>query len=245
MLQKLIIGLLALFSPFLVNAQEVSEFKLQKVTSTIKIDGLPDDEAWRNIPEIKDFWQYFPTDTLPAQQGISVKIGYDDKHIYFLAVMKNRKIDRSYITPSLRRDFRGEANDGFSIIIDPFQDQTNGFQFGVNPFGVQREGLISNGGSTGSDLSFSWDNKWFAGAKQFEGYWVAEGAIPFSTLRFKPGSKYWNFKFYRIDSESAERVVFPRLPRQFQILNLVSMCRGVWDEPLAKKNTNIAIIPYS
>jgi hypothetical protein len=244
MLQKLIIGLVALFSPFLVNAQEVSEFKLQKVTSTIKIDGLPDDEAWKNIPEIKDFWQYFPTDTLPAQQGISVKIAYDDQHIYFLAVMKNRKMDRGYITPSLRRDYRGEANDGFSIIIDPFQDQTNGFQFGVNPFGVQREGLVSNGGSEGTDLSLSWDNKWFAGAKQFEGYWVAEGAIPFSTLRFKPGTKYWNFKFYRIDSESAERVVFPRLPRQFQILNLVSMCRGVWDEPLAKKNTNFAVIPY-
>jgi len=113
MLQKLIIGLLALFSPFLVNAQEVSEFKLQKVISAIKIDGLPDDEAWKNVPEIKDFWQYFPTDTLPAQQGISVKIAYDDKHIYFLAVMKNRKIDRGYITPSLRRDYRGEANDGF------------------------------------------------------------------------------------------------------------------------------------
>jgi len=244
MLQKLIIGLLALFSPLLVNAQEVSEFKLQKVISAIKIDGLPDDEAWKNIPEIKDFWQYFPTDTLPAQQGISVKIAYDDQHIYFLAVMKNRKLDRTYITPSLRRDFRGEANDGFSLIIDPFQDQTNGFQFGVNPFGVQREGLVSNGGSEGTDLSLSWDNKWYADAKQFEGYWVAEGAIPFSTLRFKPGSKYWNFKFYRIDSESAERVVFPRLPRQFQILNLVSMCRGVWDEPLAKKNTNFAVIPY-
>lgn len=179
---KPILGLLALFIPFFSNAQQISEFNLRKVSASIKIDGIADDEAWKNIEEIKDFWQYFPTDTIPAQQGISVRLCYDDENIYFIAVMKNRKVDRNYITPSLRRDYRGEANDGFSIIIDPFQDQTNGFQFGINPFGVQREGLVSNGGSEGTDLSLSWDNKWFAGAKQFEGYWVAEGAIPFSTL---------------------------------------------------------------
>jgi hypothetical protein len=92
MLQKLILGLLALLSPCLVNAQQEGEFNIKKVTSTIKIDGLPDDEAWKNIEEITDFWQYFPTDTVPAQQGISVKICYDNQHIYFLAVMKNRKI---------------------------------------------------------------------------------------------------------------------------------------------------------
>lgn len=139
MLQKLILGLFALLFPCFVNAQQGPEFNLKKVTTTIKIDGLPDDEAWKNIEEITGFWQYFPTDTLPAQQGISVKIAYDNQNIYFLAIMKNRKVKRTYITPSLRRDYRGEANDGFSLIIDPFQDQTNGFQFGVNPFGVQRE----------------------------------------------------------------------------------------------------------
>ena len=83
MLQKLILGLLALLSPCLVNAQQDAEFKLKKITSTIKIDGLPDDDAWKNIEEITGFWQYFPTDTVPAQQGISVKIGYDNQHIYF------------------------------------------------------------------------------------------------------------------------------------------------------------------
>jgi hypothetical protein len=239
------IVLLALSIPFMIQAQQGDDFTIKKISTAIKVDGSPDDEAWKNIEEINRFWQYFPTDTVPAQQGISVKICYDHQHLYFLAVMKNRKKDRTYITPSLRRDFRGEANDGFSLIIDPFQDQTNGFQFGVNPFGVQREGLVSNGGSEGTDLSLSWDNKWYADAKQFEGYWVAEGAIPFSTLRFKPGSRYWNFKFYRIDSESAERVVYPRLPRQFQILNLVSVCKGVWEEPITKKSTNISLIPYT
>jgi len=206
--------------------------------------GIPTTKPGYRSLIISDFWQYFPTDTLRAQQEISVRLGYDDQNLYFLAVMKNNKTERNYITPSLRRDYRGEANDGFTMIIDPFLDQTNAFQFGVNPFGVQREGLISNGGADGMDLSLSWDNKWYADAKQFPGYWCAEGAIPFSTLRFKPGTRHWNFKFYRIDSETAERTIYPRLLRQFQILNLAQMCRGVWQEPLEKKNANLAIIPY-
>ncbi len=33
----------------------------------------------------------------------------------------------------------------------------------------------------------SWDNKWFVEVNQYEDRWVAEMAIPFSTLRFKEG----------------------------------------------------------
>ena len=44
-------------------------------------------------------------------------------------------------------------------MFDTYSDRANAFLFGINPFGVQREGLISNGGITGN-LDLSWNTKW-------------------------------------------------------------------------------------
>jgi len=53
--------------------------------------------------------------------------------------MFNESESRKYVTPSLRRDYRGPAIDAFTLVIDTYKDRTNGFLFGVNPYGVQRE----------------------------------------------------------------------------------------------------------
>jgi hypothetical protein len=51
-------------------------------------------------------------------------------------------------------------------------DRTNSFSFGMSPFGVQREGLVVNGGAQSDDLSLSWDNKWVGESKMYEDFWV-------------------------------------------------------------------------
>ena len=43
-----------------------------------------------------------------------------------------------------------------TIAFDTFSDRTNAFQFGMNPFGVRREGLVSNGGAERGNLSLDW-----------------------------------------------------------------------------------------
>ena len=77
-----------------------------------------------------DFMQYFPADSIPAVSGNEFMMAYDDEFLYFAAKMYNIDPDRKYVTPSLRRDYRGDI-DGITLILDPFQDNTNGFQFGV------------------------------------------------------------------------------------------------------------------
>jgi hypothetical protein len=172
------------------------------------------------------------------------KVLYDDQFIYVLGVMQNPDGDRDYITPSLRRDFFGEANDSFSILIDAFQDNTNAFIFGINPFGVRREGLIANGGSGQGAFSLNWDNKWKGEVRQEDGYWVAEMAIPLKTLRFAEGQTKWNVNFYRVDSEYAERSTWSPISRNFSIVNLATMRKMNWDEPTEKPGSNISFIPY-
>ena len=212
----------------------------------VQIDGSLDDEAWKMAEVAGNFMQYFPFDTSLAESQTEVRLAYDDQFLYLGAKMYNKdKQRKTYVTPSLRRDYRGEANDGITLILDPFQDNTNAFQFGVNPFGVQREGLIANGGSNSGDLSLSWDNKWYAEAKQYGDYWVAEMAIPFKTLRFKEGSDRWNINFYRIDSEDGERSTWTPIPRNYRIISLAYIGELVWDKPLQKPGANLAVIPYA
>jgi hypothetical protein len=209
----------------------------------IIIDGALNDEGWNQAYEASQFQQYFPFDSLSAQYATRFKLTYDDEFLYFSAKMENNHKERRYVTPSLRRDYRGNI-DGITLLIDPFQDNTNAFQFGVNPYGVQREGLITNGGQRPDDLSLSWDNKWYAAAKQYEDYWTAEMAIPFKTIRFKEGSEKWNINVYRIDTQEGERSTWSPIERQFLLMSLAFMKELNWEEPLKKPGSNISLIPY-
>lgn len=228
--------------PTLLFSQN-GDYNIKKATKPIVIDGALDEAAWTETQLVQDFYQYFPSDSALADSKVEIRMTYDDQYLYVGAKMYNLNDDRTYAVPSLRRDYRGNF-DGITIEIDPFQDNTNAFQFGINPYGVQREGLISNGGVRGGDLALSWDNKWISEAQQHKGYWIAEAAIPFKTLRYKEGSDRWNINFYRIDTEEGERSTWSRIPRNFLILSLAFMKELVWDEPLKKAGPNFSVIPY-
>ena len=239
------IGVLVLMAVLVTASRsQDNSYKIRKALGAIELDGILDEDDWKLAQVATDFMQYFPFDSVTANSKTEVRMTYDDQFVYFSAKLYNLDRKRKYVTPSLRRDFRGEANDGVTLIIDPFQDNTNAFFFGINPFGVRREGLIVNGGGQPGDLDLSWDNKWYGESRQEDGYWTAEVAIPFKTLRFKDGSVKWNVNFYRVDSENSERSTWTPIPRNFRIISLAFMQELIWDEPLQKPGSNISLIPY-
>lgn len=228
---------------FCTSATFAQDIVFKKIDTPILIDGEID-AIWSEADSAFNWMQQFPYDSSLAVNQSVAKVLYDDKNIYVLGVMYNATEDRAYVTPSLRRDFRGAANDNFTVILDTFQDRTNAFTFGINPFGVRREGLISNGGSGETSFSLDWDNVWRGEAKIYKGYWVAEIAIPLNSLRFNEGQKNWNLNFYRVDSESAERSTWAPVQRNFTLFNLASLRIGGWEEPTKKSGKNISFIPY-
>lgn len=218
-----------------------------KIKMEIKLDGVLDEPIWQQEGWAEDFQQFFPSDTSLAKAQTRVKVAFDDKFLYIAAVMSNlgpRRPDE-YVSTSLRRDYRGEQNDGVSFIFDTFNDYSSGFQFGINPFGVQRESLIANGGMQSGDLNLAWDNKWYSEAKIYGDYWTIEAAIPFSTLRYNDGASNWNVNFYRIDSKYNERSTWSPIPRNFNVINLAFNRKLIFSEPLKKESTNLSIIPYA
>lgn len=244
------VTILAILGPLLAYSQDLT---IKRAISPIKIDAEMNDPTWAAMDVAKDFNQYFPNDTVLATAPTEVRMTYDDNYIYIFAKMYNLG-PRSYVVPSLRRDYRGPAFDGFTVVLDTYKDKTNAFVFGVNPYGVQREGLITNGGNqtrsrapgNGSGaFSLTWDNKWVAETKIHEDYWVAEMAIPFKTLRFKENQDSWYINFYRIDSEYTERSTWSPIPRNFSLINLGFNKTLQWDEPLRAPGKNISLIPYT
>ncbi|MGL4631912.1 MAG: DUF5916 domain-containing protein [Leadbetterella sp.] len=216
---------------------------LVKYTSDkIIIDGILDEAAWKIADTIQDFQQYFPNDNVKAEYDSHIKIVQSDKFIYVAGTLFAK--GNKFITPSYRRDFRPLGNDNITLCFDTFSDKTNGFLFGTNPFGVQREGLMSNGATDGSSLNTFWDNKWYVESKIGENCWYFEAAIPLNVLRYNENSTTWNFKAYRFDSQSNETSVSTPLIRT-QILMALAFTRKItFERPLKKSGRNVSLIPY-
>lgn len=238
--------LVGVFSFFQAEAQAPAQqnafaFKLKE---PITLDGILDEAIWKDAEGWNgNFMQYFPSDTSLSKVPTRVKIAFDDTNLYIAAIMENTG-PRKYVTTSLRRDYRGEQNDGISFVFDTFNDGTNAFQFGVNPYGVQREALLANGGSRAEDLNLAWDNKWYAEAKMMENHWQVEVIIPLSTIRFNEGAQNWNVNFYRVDSHTGERSTWAPIPRNIPIITTAFLRKMIFEEPLQKKGANVSLIPY-
>ena len=198
-------------------AQEYICISIFKTSEKINIDGELKEDVWSKCDQASDFWQNFPFDTSIAITKTVAMITYDEKNIYVAAICYD-SLPGNYIIQSLKRDFAYPVSDAFVVTIDPFADKQNGFSFGVNPYGVQREGLVSNGGDQGATIN--WDNKWFSEVKRFKDKWIVEMAIPFKSIRFKNDLKDWRINFSRNDLKRNENSTWNKVPRQFNVSSL-------------------------
>ena len=154
--QKKIFILLLCFSFTIIsNAQkDVTAFLINK---KLVIDGKEDDEAWKMVEYKSSFWQWRPSDSIPARTQTKFKVLMDENNIYFL--VKAYTDGNRFLIPSLKRDFNWNA-DYITILLDTFNDATNAYAFQSNPYGVQSEGLISGGNTDWrSDRNYSWTTK--------------------------------------------------------------------------------------
>ncbi|MEN8928961.1 MAG: DUF5916 domain-containing protein [Flavobacteriales bacterium] len=241
-MKKVILFFFILLTPiFLFSQKEKPSLTIHKTTEKIEIDGNLSESVWKKSEIADNFYISTPVDSGYAKSKTEVKICYDKKNIYVSAICYD-EIEGDYIIESLKRDFDYSRSDAFSFILEPFDDYTNGFSFAVNPFGVQREGLIQGGGNFG--VSTTWDNIWFSETSRHKDYWIVEMAIPFTSIRFAEGNTKWNVNFTRNDLKRNESSSWSAVPRNFNI-SALNFC-GVmnWDSPTKKAGKNIAVIPY-
>ncbi|MFP2996286.1 carbohydrate binding family 9 domain-containing protein [Spongiivirga sp. MCCC 1A20706] len=238
--------LAAVFLNFTYNTAQTGLAKKQVtvkyIQDPITLDGVLDEPSWQETNVANNFWQYFPTDTVQAKQQAEIKFLYNDRFLY--VGIKVKASGKEYVVPSLRRDFRAGGSDNITLMFDTFNDGTNAFLFGTNPLGVRREALVSGGGTDLSGFTTSWDTKWKGETKIYDGYYIAEWEIPFYAFKFKEGETKWRFNSYHFDTQDNERNTWMQIPQNQFIFNLAYMGDMIFEKPLRKAKTPIAIIPY-
>jgi hypothetical protein len=223
---------------FAQKKNENYKYHITRTSSPIKIDGNLDELAWQNAETATDFQMILPMDTSKANMRTEVKMSYDDKYIYISG--NNFIPHKTYMVESLRRDWNFGKNDNFLLIMDTFNDQTNGFAFGLNAAGAQWDGQQYDGGP----VNLNWDNKWFSAVKQYEDHWVFEAAIPFKSIRFNKSLTSWGINFGRMDLPSTEKSSWAPVPRQFPSISSAFTGQLIWDLAPPVAGSNISIIPY-
>ncbi len=241
---KILSVLALLFVSLQVFAQNSEKsFTVKYISEDIILDGVLDDPIWGMAESASTFQQYFPTDSIIAKAPSDIKMLYDDKNLYI--GIRINTIGKDYVIPSLERDFRAGGNDNISLLFDTFNDGTNAFLFGINPYGVRREALITNGGSGLDGFTTSWDIKWKGESVIYDDYYTAEMVIPLTSFKFREGETKWRFNSYRFDMQSNETSTWVRIPQNQLIFNLAFMGDMMFEKPLGKSRTPLALIPYA
>ncbi len=223
-------------------AEEHKSITIKKIGTSLTIDGELDEPEWQISEVATDFWQSFPYDTIKSLTHTEVRILHNEQGIYIGAICKDSLIDIPFVVQNLKRDFSINSSDAFVVTIDPLYDKTNGFSFGVNPYGVQREGVIEDRGFFG--VTTIWDNKWFVEVKRKKDEWIAEMFIPFKSIRYKAGIKEWGINFHRQNLKINETSNWSRVPRIYNISFLPYTGKLIWEEGPQKAGKNISLIPY-
>ena len=176
--------------------------EIPRLEASIRIDGVLDEPVWAQATRLTGFWQYQPVDGRPAEERTEVLVWYAPDAIHFGVIAHDRLPTSIRATVADRDNIDNE--DQVILDIDTFHDHRRAFFFGVNPLGVQTDGVRSEGagqvsslvpGSVDKNPDFLWDSK---GRRTERGYEV-EIRIPFKSLRYPGGERQtWGFNVTRI-----------------------------------------------
>jgi hypothetical protein len=170
-----------------------------KISQPPRIDGNITDPVWQQAPIATDFMQYAPSYGSPVAAKTIVKILYSDEALYVGAYLyDDPSLVRKQITA---RDGEQQQDvDYFSIFVDTYNDQQNGFQFLVTTANVQTDAKLTTTSSAGFGQygDKSWDAVWESQVQMQTDGWTVEMRIPYISLRFsKKDIQTWGIQFLR------------------------------------------------
>ena len=222
--------------------QPGTELHIKKAIGTISLDGRLDESDWKTADVADNWYTNYPVDTLKAPFQTEARFTFDDEFFYASFVCYDDETPD--IVNSLRRDFNYDRNDNVGFALGPYNDKLNGFFFVITPAGIQMEGTVTGGGSTGDSFSTFWDNKWYSKVVRHSDKWIAEMAIPFKSFRYKSNIREWNISMDRWELKRNRKTSWVRTPIQFTTASFPYGGQLIWDDPIPAAKTNISFIPY-
>lgn len=166
---------LFVFISFYSYGQQQLEAKY--IEEKITIDGLFNEATWSAQNKPVRFIQIKPEPGKASKSLTSVQLRYDQDAIYFGIFCQDPPDSISKVL-SLRDDYNPNL-DIIGIFLDTYNDNQNGFYFGLTSKGVQLDAKIAS-----NEYNDQLNLVWHSAVKIVENGWNAEIRIPYSALRF-------------------------------------------------------------
>jgi Domain of unknown function (DUF5916) len=209
------------------------------------MDGVLDEPVWRTAALLTGFSQFFPADGVPARDSTEVFVFYTPTALHVGV--------RAYAAPGSVRYTLADRDkitqdDNIQLFLGTYDDSRQALVFGVNPIGIQSDGVLIETGSTNgggfaattqkareaTDLApdYVWKSKGHATEYGFE----VEIEIPFKSLRYGAGSEQkWQLNVVRTVQSSgheetwapARRASSSFLSQSGHLVGLHDLSRGL------------------
>ncbi|MBP8917490.1 MAG: carbohydrate binding family 9 domain-containing protein, partial [Chitinophagales bacterium] len=186
-----------------------------KITNPPKIDGKLDDGVWKNLPVATLDITWLPEYGKVPTRKTEVKVVYDNTAIYIGAMLYD-SVPANINTQLSERDGQSNA-DNFTVGLDTYDDDLNGYRFIVSAAGVQNDQRIS----LNSNNDLSWDAVWESEVSITENGWICEIKIPYSAIRFPTTEvQNWGLQFNRSVNKTGEYILWsPVDPKIYGVIN--------------------------
>ena len=237
-----------------------TDVAIPRLSAEVRIDGVLDDVAWAQAAVLRGFSQYRPVDGRPADDSTEVRVFYTETAIHFGirafeshgAVVRGTLADRDNIG----------ADDHVQILLDTYDDDRRALLFGVNPLGVQQDGVQSEGtdrsqsagGRFDGVVDISPDFAFESRGRITPWGWEAELRIPFKSLRYQQADpQRWGLQVKRITQHSGHEDTWTRavrasasfLVQSGHLTGLTGMRRGLVLEVDPELTSSLAGAPDS
>ena len=197
-------------------------------------------DVWAgNIPEsaaVRNFRQYQPGDGSPASLETTAFVWYDNDNFYaFFDCVDEPSHVRARMT---KREGIGD-DDQVMLLLDTFQDRRRAYYFAVNPLGIQRDGILTEGQGT----DYSYDTVWRSEARMTDRGFNVFITIPFKNLRFSNAvDQTWGIALGRYIPANSESSYWPYLTSR--VNGFASQFASLRGLNRLSAGHNLQLVPY-
>lgn len=195
----LIVFMMILLLPIFCLASENGQgtaadpYIVPEAVSSIKIDGVLDEEAWTKARVLELNYEVSPRENVkpPVRTEVLLTYGRANFYIGFRCYDPDPSQIRAHLSD--RDSFGGD--DWVAVEIDTYNDSRRAFTLFSTPLGVQADGISNAAGIK----DYNWDMIYDSAGKIFPWGYAVEMAIPFSSLRFQRTKKrqVWGINIVR------------------------------------------------
>lgn len=213
-----------------------------RLTAPLRLDGQLDEAVYRENMPVDGFVQQEPRQYEPATEATDAWVMFDDDTLYIGARNWDSQPQRM-VANELRHDSANIIqNEQLTVVLDTFHDKRNGFLFLVNALG----GMLEESFVDERNPSRDWNAVWRARTARFDQGWTVEMAIPFKSLRYRPGTgQTWGINMNRIVKWKNERTWLSPMPQAYGTgvfrVSVAATLVGLETPPLSK---NLDVKPY-